>query len=80
MLFRSRRTINKYAQGKHKFNKELNLFATIKEMREPEDLKLLVFTKPDTSVNDKKGKYKEVKTKLFNINKWEDNSGNQTKK
>lgn len=74
-----RKTINKYAQGKHKFNKELNLFAIIKEMREPEDLKLLVFTKPDTSVNDKKGKYKEVKTKLFKINKWEDNSGNQTK-
>lgn len=69
------KTINKYAKGDHNLNKGINLFKIIKEMKEPEELKLLIFNEPNTSKEDGKDKYIEVKKRIFKLNKWEDSDG-----
>lgn len=63
-------TINKYAKGKHeRANYRINMFAAISEMADPEELKLLVLTKPD--IDDKnKEKYKAVYELLCEWNGW----------
>lgn len=63
-------TINKYAKGQHeRINYGMDMFSTISEMTDPEELKLLVLTKPDIDDNNKE-KYKAVYKLLCEWNGW----------
>ena len=63
-------TINKYAKGQHKrINYGMDMFSAISEMTDPEELKLLVLTKPDIDDNNKE-KYKAVYKLLCEWNGW----------
>ena len=63
-------TINKYAKGQHeRINYGMDMFSAISEMTDPEELKLLVLTKPDIDDNNKE-KYKAVYKLLCEWNGW----------
>lgn len=63
-------TINKYAKGHHeRVNYGIDMFAAISEMTDPEELKLLVLTKPDINDNNKE-KYEAVYSLLCEWNGW----------
>ncbi|PJD98401.1 MAG: hypothetical protein CK427_17120 [Leptospira sp.] len=64
-------TINKYAKGEHdRLNYGLNLFTIISEMKEPSELKLLIFDKPLVK-EEIKTKYDHLIKVLNNINMWD---------
>lgn len=63
-------TINKYAKGQHeRINYGMDMFSAISEMTDPEELKLLVLTKPDIDDNNKE-KYKAVYKLICEWNGW----------
>jgi hypothetical protein len=63
-------TINKYATGLHeRVNEELAMFSIISEMKNPEDLKLIVLEKPEIRGNNEE-KYKEIDALLCKWNGW----------
>ena len=63
-------TINKYAKGQHeRINYGIDMFSAISEMTDPEELKLLVLTKPDIADNNKE-KYKATYKLIFEWNGW----------
>lgn len=63
-------TINKYARGQHtRLNEGIDMFAEISEMNEPEELKLIILSKPETPGNNAE-KYEAVHQKLSEWNGW----------
>lgn len=63
-------TINKYAIGQHeRVNYGIDIFSSISEMTDPEELKLLVLNQPDIDSNNKE-KYKAVYELLCEWNRW----------
>lgn len=63
-------TINKYSIGQHeRLNYGINLFTTISEMTDPEELKLLTLNQPSIENNNKE-KYKAVYELLCEWNRW----------
>lgn len=64
-------TINKYSIGQHeRLNYGIDLFTTISEMTDPEELKLLTLNQPSIENNNKE-KYKAVYELLYGWNRWE---------
>ena len=66
-------TINKYAKGQHeRVNDGIDMFTAISEMAEPEELELLVLTKPQNNNDNEKykGKYKEIYEQICEWNGW----------
>lgn len=62
-------SINKYAKGQHeRVNVGIAMFRLVSEMKDPEELKLLVFEKPDFVVDDEK--YKAIRELLCKWNGW----------
>ena len=63
-------TINKYSIGQHeRLNYGIDLFTTISEMTDPEELKLLTLNQPSIENNNKE-KYKAVYELLYEWNRW----------
>lgn len=63
-------TINKYAKGEHeRANFGLDMFTSISEMANPEELKLIILKQPDINTSNKE-KYKEIHEKLSDWNRW----------
>ncbi|XOB61030.1 DUF262 domain-containing protein [Campylobacterota bacterium DY0563] len=63
-------TINKYAKGQHdRVNLGIDMFAKINEMSDPEELKMILLTKPDIHENNK-SKYKAIYEFIFDWNGW----------
>jgi hypothetical protein len=63
-------TINKYAIGQHeRVNYGTDIFSSISEMTDPEELKLLVLNQPDIDNNNRE-KYKAVYELLCEWNRW----------
>jgi hypothetical protein len=63
-------TINKYSIGQHeRLNYGIDLFTTISEMTDPEELKLLTLNQPSIENNNKE-KYKAVYELLCEWNRW----------
>lgn len=63
-------TINKYAKGQHeRANLGIDMFSSISEMVNPEELKLILLEKPEIAENNKE-KYKEVYKLLCEWNRW----------
>ncbi|MBP2029018.1 uncharacterized protein with ParB-like and HNH nuclease domain [Acetoanaerobium pronyense] len=63
-------TINKYAKGQHeRANMGIDMFSSISEMVNPEELKLILLEKPEIAENNKE-KYKEVYKLLCEWNRW----------
>lgn len=62
-------TINKYAKGQHeRVNNGINMFNIISEMVDPEEMKSLVFEKPDCSSNEEK--YEKIYELIREWNGW----------
>lgn len=71
------KTINKYAIGQHKrANYGIDMFSKISEMKNPEELKLLVLERPKIDEkNNNREKYKAVYDLLCEWNGWCKNEG-----
>ena len=65
-------TINKYASGQHeRINKEVDLFARISEMTDPEELNLILFEQlEETQLTNGKEKYPKIVAFLRKANRW----------
>lgn len=70
----SRATVNKYARGQHeRMRQNIDMFNMIGEMRDPQEVKTIVFEKLDKIdeiANDNKSQYKMICQKLKEWNRW----------
>ncbi|TGL06710.1 DUF262 domain-containing protein [Leptospira bouyouniensis] len=65
-------TVNKYARGEHeRLNYGMNLFTIISEMKDPSEIKLLIFEKPSVIKLENKNKYESIVNTLNKINGWD---------